>query len=852
MKESPLVSVVVPVCNVAPYLRQCMDSICNQTLKAIEIICVDDGSTDESLSILQEYAAKDGRVIVLQQQNLYAGTARNKGMEIARGKYFSFLDSDDYFELDMLQKLTSAAESHEVDMVLCAADVYRESENRITPAPWLLQTSLLKDVDLHCFSPRDVLGDRLYELVKLAPWNKLFRADFVRKHEFKWSAEPRANDVLFVGSALAAAETMAVVPESLIHYRIRQNSISHSKSKSTEAHVAAFSALRESLLQLKVNEKIMRSFNQCYMASLLWDCDTLDMEQARVFKKKIINDIEPLSQLLSLPEYITDHQPTLVEYRYKSMVNPGVTLVCVEKGNASDSLWFEMLSLVSSIRDADFDMVCLSKESDSQAGSAFDAVAAKDIRCEHLKGNTELLLNEFLATKRDKPVIFMEPGCVVSSTSFRDDMHQLSAQKIEAGVYTYTGIKKFLGLPPCVSVVVPVYSGKEFFPEMINCLRNQTLQDIEIIFVDDCGPEGCFELAEKAAAEDNRIVLVRNERNLGAGTARNRGIEKATGEFIAFVDADDLIPLDYYERLYRQAKETGALVVKASRAKLYNDGSVEVSTHNADIQKKLACGEHLVNSFSWEHTTAIYNRMHVMKNDARNSDCLQDEDTSFIMKTLHNMQPNQFCMLDDLFYYYRMHDASVTHVRDASYLFESIKSMEDKLNYIYTHTEAPAMNAYAAVLIEGRVNWRFKAAIHSTQITYQNRVDYLTRVCDIVREYQRQGRTIPLYGVSECLIMGSVSIADYISSLTKVAPAPTNAESKVVHDSSVEAQLMRCIALVSWGEKLQWRYRRYHLLSLFSWGKKRRRYKAKKAECKARYGEYKKLMRELRGVLLDK
>ena len=124
LTTNPLVSVIVPVFNGAPYLRQCMDSICTQTLKEIEIICVDDGSTDDSLSILQEYSAKDGRVIVLQQQNLYAGTARNNGMKIARGKYYSFLDADDYFEEDMLKCLTEAAEAHEVDMVHCAADVY--------------------------------------------------------------------------------------------------------------------------------------------------------------------------------------------------------------------------------------------------------------------------------------------------------------------------------------------------------------------------------------------------------------------------------------------------------------------------------------------------------------------------------------------------------------------------------------------------------------------------------------------------------------------------------------------------------------------------------------------------------
>ena len=81
---TPKVSVIIPVYNVEPYLRQCLNSVINQTLKEIEIICVDDGSTDASLEILKEYAAKDKRITVLKQQNLHAGVARNAGLAVAR------------------------------------------------------------------------------------------------------------------------------------------------------------------------------------------------------------------------------------------------------------------------------------------------------------------------------------------------------------------------------------------------------------------------------------------------------------------------------------------------------------------------------------------------------------------------------------------------------------------------------------------------------------------------------------------------------------------------------------------------------------------------------------------------
>ena len=99
----PKVSVIIPVYNTEPYLRECLDSVINQTLRDIEIICVDDGSTDGSLAILREYQEKDSRVSVYMQPNLNAGAARNHGLRYAKGEYLSFLDSDDFFERNMLE-----------------------------------------------------------------------------------------------------------------------------------------------------------------------------------------------------------------------------------------------------------------------------------------------------------------------------------------------------------------------------------------------------------------------------------------------------------------------------------------------------------------------------------------------------------------------------------------------------------------------------------------------------------------------------------------------------------------------------------------------------------------------------
>ena len=114
------------VYNVESYIKQCLDSICNQTLKEIEIICVDDGSTDHTVSIIKNYQEKDQRIHIISQENQYAGVARNHGMKYAKGTYLSFLDADDYYTPDMLEKLYQQAEKQQLEVVVCEYDFFDE------------------------------------------------------------------------------------------------------------------------------------------------------------------------------------------------------------------------------------------------------------------------------------------------------------------------------------------------------------------------------------------------------------------------------------------------------------------------------------------------------------------------------------------------------------------------------------------------------------------------------------------------------------------------------------------------------------------------------------------------------
>ncbi len=126
---TPRISVIMPVHNAERYLEQCLDSVIAQTEKDIEIICVNDGSTDSSPQILRSYADSDNRISIINQEQKGAGAARNKGLEQAKAKYLSFLDADDFFELDMLKTAADRADQTNADVLVFGAWTFDMTKN---------------------------------------------------------------------------------------------------------------------------------------------------------------------------------------------------------------------------------------------------------------------------------------------------------------------------------------------------------------------------------------------------------------------------------------------------------------------------------------------------------------------------------------------------------------------------------------------------------------------------------------------------------------------------------------------------------------------------------------------------
>lgn len=236
MSEEIMVSVVIPVYNAAPWLRQCLDSVVGQTLREIEIICVDDGSTDESPQILEEYAQADERVRILHQQNQYAGVARNNGLAHASGKYIIFWDSDDYFDLDALRLMVERAEETNADVCICNAQNFDSDTGTFLAHSYVRKPYPETDV----FNIQDC-KDRIYTFTSTVAWNKLVRRQFMVDEQITFQAQQHINDVQASLLILSLAKRITICNKRLVYYRMnRSGSLMSSYGEKIDSVMTAY------------------------------------------------------------------------------------------------------------------------------------------------------------------------------------------------------------------------------------------------------------------------------------------------------------------------------------------------------------------------------------------------------------------------------------------------------------------------------------------------------------------------------------------------------------------------------------------------------------------------------------
>lgn len=253
--KKPKVSVILPVYNVGRYLRQSLNSLINQTLKEIEIICVNDGSTDDSYEILEEYKAKDSRIKVIHKENKGTGAARNDGLRLATGECIGFVDPDDWVKPNMFERLYNEIKEKNLDIVMCMPDGYDEKNDINTPFPYFVDANF-----------ENIIDDRIFNWHDLSPfaypmcvWNKLYTKELFDKNNIEFAEGLDFEDHKVIFGTLLTAQKMYFIREKLYVYRFnREGSVLTDNNRRLIDHIKIFDIV-ENLMKETNTYNVLRN-----------------------------------------------------------------------------------------------------------------------------------------------------------------------------------------------------------------------------------------------------------------------------------------------------------------------------------------------------------------------------------------------------------------------------------------------------------------------------------------------------------------------------------------------------------------------------------------------------------------
>ena len=264
------VSVVVPIYNVEKYIGKLIESLIQQTLKEIEIILVDDGSSDKSGIICDQYAQNDNRINVIHKINGGVSAARNDGLELAKGEYVVFCDSDDWLPLDALEKLYNEGERTGADVVI--GDVYRYEKGENVYAQFYEKSFVTED---KCFINEMIKADFYNTYCPMpaksgpafgygGPWNKAVRREMLRKNNILFDVRVKGifDDLIYTAYILAAANKISYITEPVYYYRILPYSITKTyKPNALEINKAIFNCWNEFLSKYGLEHDLHKAFS---------------------------------------------------------------------------------------------------------------------------------------------------------------------------------------------------------------------------------------------------------------------------------------------------------------------------------------------------------------------------------------------------------------------------------------------------------------------------------------------------------------------------------------------------------------------------------------------------------------
>ncbi len=629
------VSIIIPIYNVEKYLIQCLDSVVNQTLKEIEILCINDGSTDNSLRILEEYAKKDKRIRVINKKNAGVGAARNTGLEYAKGEYIGFVDSDDWVDITMFEKLYQNSKYHNSDIVMCPMSIVYENDEELG---YYRYSNILSYYDLDCFN--DEFDDCVFDykqtkdfILRIAvnAYNKIYRTEFIKEIDAKFPEGMIFEDNPFFYHTYLNAKNLSLVKDFLYYHRVNRmgSLISTGDQRFFDmikiqnliiknfTSIPNFEDYEIDLLNNKIKTIIDRYFQvsdihrQEFFELIKKDFEKMNLKTDKIenlkshINKNYLNIInsnshkefelnEEKEKLLNRINELTNHNKQLLENSNKQKLRlnalekqlNGIEIsdnnaVDIKNRNSYVSILFNRNN--QGIKDA---IINIRGYRAIKKNNLFDANF-------YLRNNTDVRLSGM-----DPIVHYMYHGFKEGrnpNPSFDGDLYlekhrDVKNSKLNPLVhYSLYGIKEArVFMKPKISIIIPVYNVENYIRDALESIVGQTigLECLEVVMVDDCSTDGSGDIIDEYASKYENFIAIHLTKNSGAaGKPRNIGIEKSNAEYLMFLDADDYYSVDACEMLYNKIVAEDVDIVFGSYIYVFEDRMQKIHSPFGDIDE---------------------------------------------------------------------------------------------------------------------------------------------------------------------------------------------------------------------------------------------------------------------------
>ncbi len=535
------ISIVMPVYNTAPYLRQCLDSVLTQTLEEFELICVDDGSTDGSLEILQQYAEKDSRIIVKHQENLGPAIARNSALSIARGKYIAFMDGDDlYPENNTLEKLFNAAEQsgckiaggyrlilkNDGSISEEEEEVYKYIKNILPNGGKVKYSELQTYFNYQCY---------------------IYLREFLETNGITFPNYRRFQDPPFFVKAMVTAGEIYLTPSPTYTYRWG-NKIAWGNIRTKEdvllGHIDVLQLAHDYNLDTLYNNTLNRLVHG-YTGNIFKDF-SLDLAYIYTLYIEIFT--------MAPPAALTENADNAA----KQMLTAAENEIIKAFKNLSDDdiILFTCKTLEECFKKNSGKIYCAAATSLFRVAGKLKSTIATAMR---LKITENYINSPYYNTKEGNKTVTADGSQLKAALIWYEQYKKIEKHNAEL-INKKTDEPAIAQNEIKASIILPVYNTAPYLRQCLDSILAQTFKEFELICVDDGSTDGSAGILEEYAEKDNRISIITQE-NQGLGRSRNNGLKVAKGEYIIFLDSDDVFSDVLLEHTYNAGIDKKADIV---------------------------------------------------------------------------------------------------------------------------------------------------------------------------------------------------------------------------------------------------------------------------------------------------